>query len=187
MARRRVERNIYFDDARKKYYVNFDFGLDLDTGKQIKKMRTFDKITEARAVLRKHEAARDVGQVVMPKEITAAEWLDLLADSNMHRFFENEVVFEPGKFYSATEVRTKFNQWRKARLKDRVYSAYSYSQTLQIDKAIQKNGSAFDELQSMVGLSEVKTIIKDIITAYKIQKATVDSELDRLRTIHSSL
>lgn len=75
MARRRVERNISYDDARKKYYVNFDFGLDPETGKQVKKMRTFDKITEARAALRKHEAARDVGQVVMPKEITVAEWL----------------------------------------------------------------------------------------------------------------
>lgn len=99
-----------------------------------------------------------------------AYFLTLLVDSNIQRFFENDVVFEPGKFYSATEVRTKFNQWRKARLKDRVYSAYSYSQTLQIDKAIQKKGSAFDELQSMVGLSEIKIIIKDIIAAYKIQK-----------------
>lgn len=75
MARKRVERNIYYDDARKKYYVNFDFGLDPETGKQTKKMKTFDKITEARAALRKHEAARDVGQVVMPKEITMAGWL----------------------------------------------------------------------------------------------------------------
>lgn len=75
MARKRVERNIYYDDARKKYYVNFDFGLDSETGKQIKKMKTFDKITEARAALRKHEAARDVGQIVMPKEITMAGWL----------------------------------------------------------------------------------------------------------------
>ena len=75
MARKRVERNIYYDDARKKYYVNFDFGLDPETGKQIKKMKTFDKITKARAALRKHEAARDVGQIVMPKEITMAGWL----------------------------------------------------------------------------------------------------------------
>lgn len=80
MARKRVERNIYYDDERKKFYVNFDFGLDPETGKQIKKMRTFDKITEARAALRKHEAARDVGQVVMPKEITVAGWLQSWMD-----------------------------------------------------------------------------------------------------------
>lgn len=100
----------------------------------------------------------------------SAYFMNLLADSNMQRFFEDEVVFEPGKFYSATDVRTRFNQWRKVRLKERVYSAYSYSQTLKIDKAVQKKGAAFDELQRMVGLSEVKAIIEDIIAAYKIQK-----------------
>lgn len=76
MARKKVERNISYDDARKKYYVNLDFGLDPETGKQIKKTKTFDRITEARAMLRKHEAARDAGQIVLPKEITVAQWLN---------------------------------------------------------------------------------------------------------------
>lgn len=75
MARKKVERNISYDDERKKYYANLDFGLDPDTGKQVKKTKTFDKITEARAALRKHEAARDAGQVVLPREITVAGWL----------------------------------------------------------------------------------------------------------------
>lgn len=76
MARKKVERNIAYDDVRAKYYVNLDFGLDPQTGKQVKKTKTFDKITEARAALRKHEAARDAGQVVLPKEITVAQWLE---------------------------------------------------------------------------------------------------------------
>ena len=75
MGRKAVERNISYDDVRKRYYVNFDFGLDPETGKQIKKTKTFDRITLARAALRQHEAARDAGQIVMPKEITVAEWL----------------------------------------------------------------------------------------------------------------
>jgi len=100
----------------------------------------------------------------------SAYFRDLLAASNMQRFFENEVVFERGKFYSATEVRTRFNQWRKERLKDRVYSAYRQSLTVRIDKDVWKKGSAFEELQRMVGLTEVKTVIVDIIAAYKVQK-----------------
>lgn len=99
-----------------------------------------------------------------------AYFRDLLADSNMQRFFEDEVVFERGKFYSATEVRTRFNQWRKERLKDRVYSAYSQSLTVRIDKDVRRKGLAFEELQRMVGLTEVKTVIMDIIAAYKVQK-----------------
>ena len=75
MARKKVERNISYDEERRKYYVNFDFGLNPETGRQVKKTKTFDKLTTARSALRKHEAARDVGQVVLPKEITVSEWL----------------------------------------------------------------------------------------------------------------
>ena len=75
MPRKKVERNIYYDEERKKYYANFDFGLDPETGKQVKKTKTFDKLTKARSALRKHEVAKDLGQVVLPKEITVAEWL----------------------------------------------------------------------------------------------------------------
>lgn len=99
-----------------------------------------------------------------------AYFKSLLADTNMQKFYEHEVVFEKGKFYSATEVRTKFNQWRKERLKDRVYSAYDQSLALHIDQDIARRGSAYDELQAMVGLIDVKEIAKDIIAAYKIQK-----------------
>lgn len=76
MARRKVERNISYDDVRKKYYVNFDFGLDPETGKQVKKTQTFDKLTAARSALRRHEAARDAGQTVIPKDITVSQWLN---------------------------------------------------------------------------------------------------------------
>ena len=71
-----MERNISYDDARQRYYVNFDFGLDPETGKQVKKTRTYEKLTQARAALRKHEAARDAGQVVIPKELTVGQWLE---------------------------------------------------------------------------------------------------------------
>lgn len=97
-------------------------------------------------------------------------FMTLLDESNMQKFYDNDVIFEKDKFYSATEVRTRFNQWRKARLKDRVYSAYNQNLALSVDKDISKKGSAFDELQTMVGLEDVKTIVKDIIAAYKVQK-----------------
>lgn len=76
MGRKRIERNIYYDDERESYYVVFNFGKDPVTGKQIKPYKTFDKLKEARAALRQHEAARDMGQVVIPKELTLHQWLD---------------------------------------------------------------------------------------------------------------
>ena len=42
MARKKIERNISYDDIRKKYYVNLEYGTDPETGKQVKKTRTFD-------------------------------------------------------------------------------------------------------------------------------------------------
>ena len=75
MARVRIERNISFDEDRQRYYVNFEFGKDPETGKQIKKTKTFEKITQARAALRKHEAARGLGQVIRPQDITVGQWL----------------------------------------------------------------------------------------------------------------
>lgn len=75
MPRKRVERNIYFDDTRNKYYVNLDFGIDPDTGKQVKKTQTFAKLTQARAALRKHETDRDAGQTVLPNDLTLSQLL----------------------------------------------------------------------------------------------------------------
>jgi len=74
LARKTVERNIAYDDQKNKYYANLDFGKD-ENGKQIKKAITFDKITDARKALREHEAKRDKGLVVLPKQTTLREWL----------------------------------------------------------------------------------------------------------------
>ena len=97
---------------------------------------------------------------------------NLLAASNMAEFcHEKEQIFEVKKCYSVSEVRTIFRKWRQERLRDRVYKAYNHEDiALKLQKEDKKKGSAYDELQSMIGLTEVKTIVDDIIAAYKIQK-----------------
>lgn len=74
MARKKVERNISYDDERKKYYVNLDFGID-ENGKQIKKTKTFNKLTEARNELKEHEGNKVKGMLTVPQKITVSEWL----------------------------------------------------------------------------------------------------------------
>lgn len=80
MARKRIERNISYDDVRKKYYVNLDFGFGSD-GKQIKKAQTFSTLTEARKALRAHEVKKDRGEVVKPNRLTVADWLQYWMDN----------------------------------------------------------------------------------------------------------
>lgn len=76
MARKRVERNISYDDERKTYYANLDFGINPENGKQSKQTRTFKKLTEARSALRQHEVQRDRGMTVIPRALTLRDWLN---------------------------------------------------------------------------------------------------------------
>ena len=80
MSRTRVERNISFDDEKKKYYVNLDFGRDA-RGRQIKKTRTFARLTDARRALRLHEVQRDFGALTQPNDTTVAQWLNYWMDA----------------------------------------------------------------------------------------------------------
>ncbi|MEA5083593.1 MAG: site-specific integrase [Lachnospiraceae bacterium] len=75
MARKTIERNISYDDERKKYYVTFNYGSD-DAGKQIVKRKSFDKITEARRALKEFEGDKIKGNVSVPSGYTVSTWLD---------------------------------------------------------------------------------------------------------------
>ena len=93
MSRKRVERIIYFDDARNKYYVNLDFGIDPDTGKQVKKTQTFAKLTQARAALTKHDTARDAGKTVLPNDLTISEWITTWKNDVVKLNLESTTVY----------------------------------------------------------------------------------------------
>ena len=75
MSRKAVEKNIAYDDVKKKYYVTFNFGVN-EEGKQIKKTGTFSKKSEARQALKDHEANKTKGTLSMPNHTTLIEWLN---------------------------------------------------------------------------------------------------------------
>lgn len=75
MARKVIERNIAYDDERKKYYVTFNYGND-ETGKQIIKRKAFNSKTEARKALREFEGNKVKGNVTLPSTYTVGQWLD---------------------------------------------------------------------------------------------------------------
>ena len=51
MARKKVETNISYDEARRKYYVCMDYGVD-ETGRRVKKYKTYASLAQARRGLR---------------------------------------------------------------------------------------------------------------------------------------
>ena len=75
MARKRIEKNLAFDDQRGRYYAYFDYGLD-GGGRRIRKTRTFLDRIEAREALCQFELQRLRRQVQPPCRMTLGEWLD---------------------------------------------------------------------------------------------------------------
>lgn len=75
MARKKVETNISFDEMRQKYYVCMDYGLD-ETGKRVKKYKTYPTLAQARRGLRDFQTEQDTHQTVAPRSMTLDQWLE---------------------------------------------------------------------------------------------------------------
>ena len=75
MARISVEKNISYDNIKKLYYVNMDYGKD-ESGKRIKKTKTFQNKSDAKSALKEFEADKVKGILVIPRDTTLKEWLE---------------------------------------------------------------------------------------------------------------
>ena len=75
MARKKIETNISYDDTRRKYYVCMDYGVD-ETGKRVKKYKTYPSLLLARRALRDFQTEQDTYQTVAPRSMTLNQWLD---------------------------------------------------------------------------------------------------------------
>jgi len=80
MARKKVERNISYDDVRKVYYVSMELGRD-ENGKRVKQYRTYPNISSARAGLKEFLAEKQSRKPVAPRQITVAQWLEYWMDT----------------------------------------------------------------------------------------------------------
>ena len=92
MARKKIERNISYDDIRDTYYVNLDYGKD-QSGTRIKKTVTCKTKTEARKILRDHESKKDKQEAIFPKKITVAQWLDFWMDNYVNTNCEATTIY----------------------------------------------------------------------------------------------
>lgn len=76
MARKKVERNISYDDVRNLYYVSMDLGKDKD-GKRVKRYQTFPTLYTARAGLRNFLIHREQELNTPKHDLTLADWLEI--------------------------------------------------------------------------------------------------------------
>ncbi len=75
MSRKRVERNIAYDDIRDLYYVHMEQGVD-HTGQRIRHYRTYTTLAAARTGLEQFLALRNRRRRTARDEQTLGQWLD---------------------------------------------------------------------------------------------------------------
>ena len=102
----------------------------------------------------------------------ATTYLKMLAKD--HRVRTDKALFaalDAEKGYLATELRGIFDEWYNKKLQTVIYPQYKDLKIArqEVVKAAPK-GSAYDDLQEMIGLTEAKTVIQKALNYYKMQK-----------------
>lgn len=102
----------------------------------------------------------------------ARSFLKMLAKENHIR--TDKALFEKleeDKGYLAPDLRGIFDDWYNNKLKTTVFPQYKSMGTVKcrVVKAAPR-GSAYDELQDMIGLKEAKAVIQKALNYYKMQK-----------------
>ena len=99
-------------------------------------------------------------------------YLKMLAKD--HRIRTDKALFaalDAEKGYLATELHQIFDEWYNKKLQNTIYPQYKDLKLARqtVMKAAPK-GSAYDDLQDMVGLTEAKAVIQKALNYYKMQK-----------------
>ena len=82
--------------------------------------------------------------------------------------------------YLATELQVIFDEWYNRKLKTTVYPQYKDIAIVRKEAIKTKpQGSAYDELTEMIGLSDAKEVIKKALNYYKMQKLYEENGVKR--------
>lgn len=113
---------------------------------------------------------------------SAKKYLHYLADQSRYADFGADKLFDglaDKETFSVTDVYGIYNRWYRSGLKESVYKAYAKCEAYSL-KAKKVQDSAYDRLQKMVGLGDVKALVDQIISAFHIrllrQKAGLNDE-----------
>ncbi len=103
----------------------------------------------------------------------AKRYMEKLARESRYKdlFGEDAYKYLPDrKYLTSGMVSSSFDKWSDEVLKKKVYSSYSKIGINTPKKKSRKNNKAYEELMDMVGLDEVKQVVQQIISSYKLSK-----------------
>jgi len=88
--------------------------------------------------------------------------------------------------FSASDIFNIREKLFNSSLKNKTYPAYREVDRLKVESE-EKNNDAYSDFQEMIGLTEQKALIEQIIAAHRVQKMRVDMNLDKQKAaLHMS-
>ncbi len=100
---------------------------------------------------------------------------NVMSKNEIKSSLQNKTTFTPSELYGI------YNKFYKDALKNKLYRAYKTTQYVTTKKKKTKN-AAYARLQEMIGLTEVKKLIDQIIAANKVQKMRSQVGFDQQRS-----
>lgn len=108
---------------------------------------------------------------------TGKKYLKTLLKENKVSYVEEDFVIPEQEIYSVNDIVTAYRNIKKNRIRNSIYKAYSELNPIEIE-APKSISNSYDKLQRMVGLTEIKTIIDQIISSQKMNKLRREIGLD---------
>ena len=108
---------------------------------------------------------------------TGKKYLKTLLKENKVRYVKEDFVIPEQEVYSVNDIVTAYRNIKKNRIRNSLYKSYKEIKPLKIDAPVAVSNS-YEKLHSMVGLTEIKSIIDQIVSSQKINKLRVEMGLD---------
>ena len=105
------------------------------------------------------------------------QYLNSLLKENKVRYANEDFILPDQEEYSVSDIVHAYKKMKKNSIRNSIYRAYKEIKPIKTD--VPKSlSNGYDQLQSMVGLTEIKSLIDQIISAQKMNKARRDMGLD---------
>ncbi|MEX1308768.1 MAG: tyrosine-type recombinase/integrase [Eubacteriales bacterium] len=192
MSRMTVEKNIAYDDVRKRYYVTLNYGKNLKTSENVKSTKTCKSLAEARKILRAHLVDIDKKTAIIPVDDTLESylnyWYKTIALNNHEETtcngYRNIIYNHLIPYFKKTKLQDinarSINEYKAYKFKEKMISNNTLRKHYDLLKQVLKN-AVFEDLLATNPADKVKApkTKKKEANVYSIEQAKELIKLSR--------
>lgn len=93
----------------------------------------------------------------------------------------DEEIIPEQDTYKLSEIYGYYDEWISRKIYHKAYKTYAVKQKVKVEEE-KKTGTAYEKLQQMIGLNEVKDLVEQIISMHKLQKARFEMGMESERS-----